>query len=203
MSDFTSFKQFLKEDLLSEAIPTVWDKKVRNVVSQEDEEQRDVGAVGDTCGECGGEGVDNHGETCWECQGKGVIQSVEDEEEMEDEDDLESDDMEDTDEDDLESDDMEDTDEDGEPEDPNHQGVIRKVKDAHLVYKRQDEEGTYEELWMYKAGEEVSDELDVRRDVLAGTDIPPGKTKSKDNTQKFDLWTSGNVQFLHITGLPN
>ena len=71
------------------------------------------------------------------------------------------------------------------------------------MYKRQDEEGTYEELWMYHIGEELKDELNVRRSILAGTDIPQGKKKSKDNAQTFELWSSGNVQFLHITGLPN
>jgi len=90
-----------------------------------------------------------------------------------------------------------------EPEDPNKQGVIRNITGAHLVYKRQDEEGTYEELWMYKVDDGIKDELEVRRDILAGTDIPQGKTKSDDKTQEFELWTSGNVQFLQITGLPN
>jgi hypothetical protein len=88
-------------------------------------------------------------------------------------------------------------------EDPNKQGVIRKVKGAHLVYKRQDEEGTYEELWIYKLTGEVKDDLEIRRDILAGTDIPQNKTKSEDDTQSYDLWTSGNVQWLKISNLPN
>lgn len=102
---------------------------------------------------------------------------------------------------DLEDEDLED--EDLEDDDPNKQGVIRKVTSAHLVYKRKDEEGTYEELWIYKLNGEFKDELEIRRDILAGTDIPQNKMKSEDGAQSYQLWTSGNVQWLNITGLPN
>lgn len=88
-------------------------------------------------------------------------------------------------------------------QDPNRQGMIRKVKDAHLVYKRQTPDGTYEELWIYKIGNKVRSELEIRREILAGTDIDPNKTKSKDGTQSYKLWTKGNVQFVYISGLPN
>ena len=71
------------------------------------------------------------------------------------------------------------------------------------MYKRQDEEGTYEELWIYKLKDQVKDELEIRRDILAGTDIPQNKMKSEDGTQEYELWTSGNVQWLNIKGLPN
>ena len=125
----------------------------------------------------------------------------------EDEDDLEGlDDTGDEGEDDLEDeDDLDDEgdDEDDENEDPNRQGVIRVVKGAHLVYKRKTEDGTFEELWIYNVGDEINNELDVRRDILAGTDIEQGKTQTKDGKQQFKLWTKGNAQILQVLGLPN
>lgn len=88
-------------------------------------------------------------------------------------------------------------------QDPNRQGTIRRVKNAHLVYKRQSDDGTFEELWIYKQGDKFDDELEIRRDILAGTDIPVNKTQSDDKRQQSDSWTSGNVQMLKITGLTN
>lgn len=92
---------------------------------------------------------------------------------------------------------------DDEPEDPDRQGLIRTVKDAHLVYKRQAEDGSYEELWTYNIDKDVRNELKIRRDILAGTDISPNKRMSDDGSQQYDLWTVGNVQMLHVEGLPN
>ncbi len=87
-------------------------------------------------------------------------------------------------------------------EDPNHQGLIRAVPKAHLVYKRQTPDGTYEELWMYNLGGSMQDELTIRRNILAGTDIPQNKTKSPDGSQHYDVWTVGNGQLVQIRGLP-
>lgn len=108
----------------------------------------------------------------------------------------------------ADSEEQNDTEEMGEPdtgsdenEDPNRQGVIRVIDNAHLVYKRKDEQGQFEELWIYHVGGALKDELEIRRDILAGTDIPPGRTKSEDGFQHFSLWSVGNVQFLRITGL--
>ena len=86
--------------------------------------------------------------------------------------------------------------------DPNRQGVIRTVPNAHLIYKRENEEGTYDELWVYNTSSSLKDELETRRNVLSGTDIPPRKTKSEDGSQSFTLTTMGNGQILQITGLP-
>ena len=86
--------------------------------------------------------------------------------------------------------------------DPNRQGVIRTVPNAHLIYKRENEEGTYDELWVFNTSSKIADELEVRRNVLSGTDIPPRKTKSEDGNQHFTLTTMGNAQMLEITGLP-
>lgn len=87
--------------------------------------------------------------------------------------------------------------------DPNRAGVIRYVKDAHLVYKRRNDEGTFDELWIYNTSSDMKDELTIRRAILAGTDIGKNKTRSEDGNQNYTLSTLGNAQFLHITGLPN
>jgi hypothetical protein len=89
-----------------------------------------------------------------------------------------------------------------ESDDPNRQGVIRVVANAHLVYKRQNEEGTFDELWIYNTEKGMKSDLEVRRDILAGTDIAPKKTRSDDGTQQYRLQNMGNAQLLHILGLP-
>ena len=88
-------------------------------------------------------------------------------------------------------------------DDPNYQGVIRTVPSAHLVFKRQLEDGTFDELWQYNIGDDFKKELKVRRAILAGTDIPINKMRSPDNSQTYDLWTVGNGQLLKVKGLPN
>lgn len=87
-------------------------------------------------------------------------------------------------------------------EDPDKAGAIRTVKKAHLVFKRQTEDGTFEELWTYNVGT-LKDELAIRKSILAGTDIPVGKSSSPDGTQEYTVWSAGNAELLHITGLPN
>lgn len=89
--------------------------------------------------------------------------------------------------------------------DPDKQGVIRTVNGAHLVFKRQTDDGRFEELWIIKHDDDnkFQNQLDIRRDILAGTDIPITKTKSDDKTQKVELWDVGNIQFISIMGLPN
>jgi len=89
------------------------------------------------------------------------------------------------------------------PEDNSRAGVIRTVDDAHLVYKRASEDGTFKELWIYNLHDSAHDELKIRRAILAGTDIPPKKTKSADGAQKYTISTMGNAQMLEITGLNN
>ena len=86
-------------------------------------------------------------------------------------------------------------------DDPNHQGTIRAVKKAHMVYKREGDDG-FEELWVYNIGS-MKDELDVRKAILAGTDIKPGKTTSDDGSQTYSIWSAGNAEVMRITGLPN
>ncbi len=90
-----------------------------------------------------------------------------------------------------------------EPDNPHRAGFIRTVDNAHLIYKRQVENGTYEELWIYNIQTNTNDELEIRRNILAGTDIPVKKTKSPDGVQSYTSTTMGNAQMLKITGLPN
>lgn len=104
---------------------------------------------------------------------------------------------------DDESEEGQDDDQQTEPEDPDRQGIIRTVDNAHLVYKRQTAAGDYEELWVYNTGDSLPKELETRRAILAGTDIPQGKTKSDDGSQSYELVTLGNAQLLKISGLPN
>lgn len=87
-------------------------------------------------------------------------------------------------------------------QDPDRQGVIRKVKGAHLVYKRETEAGTYEELWLYNVAD-IKTDFSVRRAILAGTDININKTQSQDGSQSYKLWSVGNAEMLIISGLPN
>lgn len=87
--------------------------------------------------------------------------------------------------------------------DANRQGLIRNVKGAHLVYKRKNEEGTFDELWNFSTGDDMKNTLQVRRAILAGTDIPPRATKSEDGSQSYTLTSLGNGQLLNIKGLPN
>lgn len=88
-------------------------------------------------------------------------------------------------------------------EDPDFQGNIRTVAGADLVYKRKEEDGNYEELWIYNVGKDVKKEMQIRRAILAGTDIVPSQTESEDGIQHSETYTVGNVQYLKISGLPN
>jgi len=89
-------------------------------------------------------------------------------------------------------------------EDPNFQGTIRTVKGACLVYKRKESANTFEELWVYSVdNRNIKVENDIRNTILAGTDIDPHTQRSPEGDQKASTESVGNVQFLHITGLPN
>ncbi len=85
---------------------------------------------------------------------------------------------------------------------PDFQGEIRTVRGANLVFKRKMSDGNFEELWIYNVGNDIKRETQIRRAILAGTDIDPGAQESKDGQQRADTSTTGNVQFLHIVGLP-
>jgi hypothetical protein len=95
------------------------------------------------------------------------------------------------------------TDEAEPEEDQNFQGIIRTVKGACLVYKRRNEDGNYEELWIYNVGTRFDDSMQIRKAILAGTDIDTNDTQSEDGTQEATTYSIGNVQYLNIQGLPN
>jgi len=88
-------------------------------------------------------------------------------------------------------------------EDPDYQGVIRTVRGAYLVYKRQNASGTFGELWIYNIDKDMKKASELRRAILSGTDINPGTENSPDGSQRVKTTSIGNVQFLEITGLPN
>lgn len=91
-----------------------------------------------------------------------------------------------------------------EDKDPDFQGIIRTVTGACLVYKRKDDQNTYEELWVYNVGgRDIKPEMKIRSSILAGTDIDPKTQKSEDGEQTCETISVGNVQFLHIRGLLN
>ncbi len=109
----------------------------------------------------------------------------------------EMDDMEMNNSDDMEMDNMDD-------QDPDRQGVIRTVKGSHLVYKREQPDGFYEEMWFYNIGKDASrDELEIKKNILAGTDIKVNQTISDDGAQTYSIWSVGNGQMIRITGIPN
>jgi hypothetical protein len=94
-------------------------------------------------------------------------------------------------------------DEEGESQsNPDKEGLIRTVRGAYLVYKRATAESNFEELWLYNMGN-VKTQTHVRNAILAGTDIDPITLRSPTNDQTAEVWSKGNVQYLHVNGLPN
>jgi hypothetical protein len=96
-----------------------------------------------------------------------------------------------------------DKDKDTKNKDPDKQGLIRKIDGAHLIYKRVNEDGTYNELWMYNVSRGNKNEYDIRSEILASTDIEQKSGVSASGNQKYILWTNNNVQMMQVTGLPN
>lgn len=126
-----------------------------------------------------------------------------DEEDINPEDTENPEDMEDMDQ-PLDDEGMEGEESEGAPEDDaNFQGVIRTVKGANLVYKRQAEDNTFTELWIINIGNDMKKESQTKRAILAGTDIDAQSQESQDGKQHMELYTVGNVQFIELTGLPS
>jgi hypothetical protein len=86
--------------------------------------------------------------------------------------------------------------------DPNRAGVIRNVKGAHLIYKREIEDGSYEEMWIFNSGEFKKD-IEIKKAIIAGTDIPSHSTRSPDGSQELKMWSAGNADIMVLTGLAN
>lgn len=81
------------------------------------------------------------------------------------------------------------------------QAIHRHVPGAKLVFKRKADDGTFSELWVFHT-DTIQTDLKIRRQIISGTDIPPGATTSTSGEQQLDTWTCGNVEFIHISGLP-
>jgi hypothetical protein len=88
-------------------------------------------------------------------------------------------------------------------EDKNFQGLVRNIPGARLLFKKQMDDGTFEELWIYVIVPGLHSEVKIRKKILAGTDIPQRQTHSPNGEQSYKVWTAGDRQYLHITGLPN
>lgn len=87
-------------------------------------------------------------------------------------------------------------------DDDQKQGIIRRIEGAHLVYKRKNDAGLFDELWIYNTTQKIGTAINIKKDILAATDIPPKATTSEDGSQKYTLTTLGDVTFLHIMNLP-
>lgn len=88
-------------------------------------------------------------------------------------------------------------------EDPDRQGTLRNVKGAKLIFKRQQPDGTFAEMWAYNVGQGLQETLGVKRAILSGTDIPENHFESPDGKQRYKIVTMGNAQLIKIEGLPN
>ena len=80
----------------------------------------------------------------------------------------------------------------------------RYVKGAHLVAKKQIDATDFEEIWIYRIDANAPEQSGtILKSILAGTDIPENKSRSDDGKQSYSIWTAGNAQYVHITGLSN
>jgi len=84
-----------------------------------------------------------------------------------------------------------------------YDGVVRAVKGAYLVSKKQQPDETFTEVWMYNTGKKYEVEANIRKSILAGTDIDPMSNYSEDKSQEAVLRSVGNVQYLTLVGLPD
>lgn len=80
------------------------------------------------------------------------------------------------------------------------QGSVRRVSRAKLLWKKKEGDGTFTERWMYLA-QSISDLVEIKRKILAGTDIPVNKTTSPDGHQGFVMEQFGDCVFLTINGV--
>ena len=80
----------------------------------------------------------------------------------------------------------------------------RYVKGAHLIAKKQVDATDFEEIWIYRIDPNTPEQAGtILKSILAGTDIPENKSRSEDGKQSYSIWTAGNAQYVHITGLSN
>ena len=88
-------------------------------------------------------------------------------------------------------------------EDQERQGNVRYVKDAHLVSRRQTDDGKFDELWIFNTKDQAPRRSDyIISDILKGTDIPANEISSDDGSQDYLIWNVGNIQMVKVRGLP-
>lgn len=91
--------------------------------------------------------------------------------------------------------------------DPDRQGVVRIVKDAHLIYKRKDDHNKYTELWVFKENKISKTAGRTYDAILAGSDIPKGYVQSPDGSQTVVKWEVGppdnTLIYVEIKGMQN
>lgn len=92
-------------------------------------------------------------------------------------------------------------------DDPDRQGEIRHVTNAHLVFKRKDERNQFTELWIYKENALQKKTNKTYDAIIAGTDIPRGQRTSEDGSQTVSVWEIGSptntLVYVELKGLPN
>lgn len=82
--------------------------------------------------------------------------------------------------------------------------VTRFVPGAHLIYKRQSDVDSFEELWIYAVNvKSPTEHAKIEQQILAGTDIDANTMASEDGNQRATPWHAGNAKYLHLTGLVN
>lgn len=82
-----------------------------------------------------------------------------------------------------------------------YDGIVRAVKGAYLVSKKRQPDETFTEVWVYNTGKNHKAEAEIRKSIIAGTDIDPIKNYSEDGSQSAMLDTIGNVQYMTLIGL--
>lgn len=90
-----------------------------------------------------------------------------------------------------------------EPKSTQYDGIIRSVKGAYLVSKKQQPDETFTEVWIYNVGDKYDEEANIRKNILSGTDIDPTKNFSEDGSQEAVIKSMGNIQYLTVVGLPD
>lgn len=82
--------------------------------------------------------------------------------------------------------------------------ITRFVPGAHLIYKRQSDVDSFEELWIYAVDvKSPTSHAKIEQQILAGTDIDPNSMASEDGAQQAAVWHAGNAKYMHLTGLVN
>lgn len=77
----------------------------------------------------------------------------------------------------------------------------RSVAGARLVSKKQEQDGTWSELWIYNGTQDYEKNSRLVQDIIAGTEIDANNMQSPDGTQQCKIWTCGNINMVKLTGL--